>query len=264
MALSETFPAERSSVIERPRRKAHIAPSRIPITVRALLEWTYAEQKPHKGGDSGMSNAGGISQTGIVIERLLLGCSIDTSGGGSRLWGSVYCDDDALTVHGIVEMLPGHLRGLLIQCGEQRSAPDWQPLIMPLRQVPVPGRKGQPRGIYKQDGKTRVGTEMTFEGDWPDRATAEREYAAWLDNCHDLEASGVKHEWRPWPKLRCADEVFAHARQIYRDWYAALSMLGERLEAAGRRGLRRYSIAGLGASHEPWNKNNLPASENAA
>lgn len=250
MALSEAFPPTRSTQnIPRniPARRATEA-----ITAVDLVNWTYAEQKPHKGGEMMMSNAGGISQTGIVIEQLLRGCMVDTSASGSGLWGSVHCQDDALTVHGITETLPGCKRALLIRYGEARCAPDWQPMIMPLRKVPVPGRKGQPRGIYKRNGKTRIATEMTFEGDWPDRATADRERAAWRAHCRDMEEQGVKHDWRPWPTLRCADEVIANARQVYREWYEALWALCDGLEAAGRRGLTKYRIAALGASYEPW------------
>jgi hypothetical protein len=239
MALSEAFPSEIVPALRATR-------PRIPITARELVEWTYAEQKAHRGGETVMGNAAGISQTGIVIERLLLGCTVDTSGGGSGMWGSVYCDEDALTVHGILEdrrLISSKQRALLISYGEQRSAPDWQPLVSPLRCIPVPGRKGMPKGIYAHHGKTQIGSEITYAGDWPNRATARAARAAWPDA----------------PRLRCGDEIIQHARQAYHDWYEALWALCYGLEAAGGRGLRRYSINGLGASCEPWNEKNSEA-----
>lgn len=236
MALTEIFPPEHSMIINRPGRKTDMARALIPITARALVEWTYAVQIPHRGG-SAIAGGANISQTGLVIERLLLGCTVDRNGGGAApCWGVMHCDEDALTVHGIAEGLRPRDRRLLISYAELRSTPDWNPLIMPLRCVPVPGRKGQPKGIYAHHGKTQIGCEISYEGDWPSRAMADRIRAAWPEA----------------PRLRCADEIIAHARQAYQQWYEALWALCDGLEAAGRRGLRRYRIQGLGAVYEPW------------
>jgi len=120
--------------------------------------------------------------------------------------------------------------------GRLRSAPDWNPMILPLRCVPVPGRKGKPKGIYAHHGKTHIGSEITYEGDWPDRITAAAARAAWPDG----------------PHLRCADEVIEYARALYSHWIEALELLCGRLEAAGKRRLRRYRVHGLGAEYEPW------------
>lgn len=168
-----------------------------------------------------------------MIERLLLGCTVDTSGG---MWGAVHCDEDALTVHGIVEGMPSQMRAVLIRHGELRSTPEWNPMIMPLRCVPVPGRKGKPKGIYAHHGKTHIGSEITYEGDWPSRATA----------------AAARANWPEGPHLRCAEEIIDYARTAYSDWLGGLVSLSNRLELAGKRGLRRYRVHGLGAEYVPW------------
>jgi hypothetical protein len=233
MALSETFPAP---IIRENIPPARAPRSLIPITARELVEWTYAVQLAHRGGEVVIGHGDGISQTGLVIERLLLGCTVDTSAKGRGMYGAVYCDEDALTVHGIVEGMPSAMRSLLIRHGELRSTPEWQPMIMPLRCVPVPGRKGNPKGIYAHHGKTHIGSEITYEGDWPTRAVAVSARAFWPEA----------------PHLRCAEEVIEHARKRYSAWIDALVSLSQRIELAGKRGLRRYCIHGLGAEHKPW------------
>ena len=233
MALSETFPARsRSEIIS----AASATRSLIPITARELVEWTYAVQLAHRGGEVTTGHGSGISQTGVVIERLLLGCTVDRSRGGNGMWGAMYCDDDALTVHGIVEGMPSRMRVMLIRYGELRSPPEWEPLIAPLRCVPVPGRKGKPKGIYSHHGKTQIGSEVTYQGDWPDRVTAALARMAWPDG----------------PRLRCVDEVVEYARGVYSEWIMALASLCDRLSVAGKRDLRRYRVHGLGAEYEPW------------
>lgn len=233
MALSETCP---SPIMPENIPAARATRSLIPITARELVEWTYATNLAHRGGEVVIGHGSGISQTGLVIERLLLGSTIDTSSRGRGMYGAVYCDEDALTVHGIVEGMPARMRGLLIRHGELRSVPEWQPLIMPLRCVPVPGRKGNPKRIYADHGKTLIGSEITYEGDWPSRAIA----------------ASAREAWPEGPRLRCAEEVIEYARAVYCDWMDALVSLCDRLQFVGKRGLRRYCIQGLGADYEPW------------
>ena len=112
----------------------------------------------HKACRSSSLEPQGRSQTGIVVDRMIefaqLGCRVDVSSNAAAIWGEARCDEDAIIVHEIVESLPAKQRGLLIRHGLLRSAPDWDPLIMPLRCVPVPGRKGKPKGIYAHHGKT--------------------------------------------------------------------------------------------------------------
>jgi hypothetical protein len=139
-------------------------------------------------------------------------------------------------VHGVVEGMSVKTRSLLIRHGELRSVPDWNPLIMPLCCVPVPGSKGRPRGIYTRTNKL-VGNWITYEGDWPDRRTAEKVYQSWPDA----------------PRLRCADEIIARAREIYCDWVEALIAVANWLDGCSVHfRLRRYVIDGIGALHEPW------------
>jgi len=182
-----------------------------------------------------------------MIEFAQLGCVVDVSGNATAIWGEAPCDEDAMTVHGIVDSMRRNRHGplstgaaLLIEHGSLRSTPAWDPLrdllIMPLSGVPVPGRKGKPKGIYAHHGKTLIGSEITYKGDWPDRATAAMAREAWPDG----------------PRLRCAEDLIRYARAVYSDWIEALASLACRLEAARGRSLRRYRICGLGAEYEPW------------
>jgi len=221
-----------------------------PITARELVEWTYAAQRA-QGVRQPSVEPQGRSQTGIVVDRITefaeLGCAVDVSGNAMAIWGEAPCDEDAMTVHAIIDRMRRPARGplttgaaLLVKHGALRSVPAWNPqrdlLIMPLRCVPVPGRKGKNKGIYAHHGKTLIGSAITYEGDWPDRITAMMVRAAWQEG----------------PHLRCATEIIDHARLVYRDWIGTLALLCDRLEAAGRRGLRRFRISGLGAEYEPW------------
>ena len=167
MALSETFriPAARATR------------SLIPITARELIEWTYAVQRA-QGVPELSLEAPGRSQTGIVVDRMIefahLGCRVDVSSNAAAIWGEARCDEDAILVHEIVQAMPVKKRALLIRHGLLRSAPEWNPMILPLRCVPVPGRKGAHKGIYAPKSNRQIGTVVTYEGDWPDRDTAAR------------------------------------------------------------------------------------------
>ena len=130
-------------------------------------------------------------------------------------------------------------RALLINHGLQRSAPEWNPLIMPFRCVPVPGRKGANKGIYARGSSNRpIGTVVTYVGDWPDRATAAFARTHWPEGM---------------PHLRCAEEVIEYARSVYLQWIMGLMAVESRLNGDSRHDrLRRYVVRGLGAPMRPW------------
>jgi hypothetical protein len=235
MALSETFPAVRETR------------SLIPITARELVEWTYAVQRA-QGVPEPSLEPQRRSQTGIVVDRMLeftqLGCRVDVSSNAAAIWGEALCDEDAIVVHEIVRSMPFQTRALLINHGALRSMPDWDPLIMPLRCVPVPGRKGKPKGIYSKSNHL-IGHEVTYEGDWPDHATAAGNRAAWRGQSSSA--------WRDPPILRCAEEVIAYARAVYSEWVDGLAVLADWLDGTSRHHrLRRYRVHGVGTSFEPW------------
>jgi hypothetical protein len=97
MALSEVF------------RAAHTVRSRMPITARELVEWTYAVQRT-QGVPEPSLEPQGRSQTGIVVDRMLefaqLGCKVDVSSNAAAIWGEARCDEDAIVVHEIVRGMP--------------------------------------------------------------------------------------------------------------------------------------------------------------
>ena len=268
MALSEVFPPESSKIIERPGRKT--ASTKIPITARELVEWTYAVQRAQGVRDITLEPQG-RSQTGIVVDLMTeyaaLGCKIDRSGNAVAMWGETKCHEDAITVHGAVRDLRWRTQELLIEHGRQRQVPDWSPKTFPLACVPVRGNGGKPKGIYLNSGNKRVGSEITYVGDWPSRDFAVEARIAgdahkrlWADPANwpamrirrRERQMAAEHSWCDEPFRRCADEVLALAREVYRQWYEGLRALRDGLEAAGLRGLARYRIAGLGAAYEPW------------
>ena len=214
------------------RNRAATLDVRIPTTARELVEWTYAIQRAHRGGNPEAGGAA-ISQTGLVIERMRLGRSIDGRGGGNSWFGALHCHEDALSLHHRIESYPAVERGLIIRHGELRSMPDWQPLIMPLRVLPAPGRKGKPKGIYAHAGKTQIGCELIYEGDLPTRSAARAHREAFPDG----------------PVLRCAEEIIEHARRTYRLWWNSLEALANWLEDWP---LKRWRIREIGAPCRPW------------
>jgi hypothetical protein len=189
----------------------------------------------------------GRSQTGIVVDRMIefmqLGCRVDVSSNAAAIWGEARCDEDAIVVHEIVRRM--RQSELLIRYGLLRSVPDWNPLLMPLRCVPVPGSKGKPKGIYGKNSNRLVGNLVTYEGDWPDRNSAAKARAHW--------AEGKAH-------LRCAEDVVDYARSVYLDWVDALASIAGKLDGASHR-LRRFVVHGIGARREPWH---VPGCENVS
>jgi hypothetical protein len=228
---------------------------RVDTTMRELVEWTYAVQQAHRGGDGRACGYAGISQTGIVGEIGALGCMIDRSPSGAQYYGVSHVDDDALIVHEHVECLHWEYRQALITHGAVRSAPEWRPLRIPLRVVPVKGRRGAGdrnavhndtgdiSGYYKMifanfyiDGKqvaTPCGAEITYHGDIETRSEYRAMRAAWPDA----------------PTLRVYQDVVDHAREQYCMWYDAMAALQDAL-SFGR--LRRWRVRGIGAAYEPW------------
>jgi hypothetical protein len=270
MALSETFPDFRPQIMPEIIPAARTTRSLIPITARELVEWTYAEQGAQGVRELSLEPQG-RSQTGVVADILTeyaaLGCKIDRSGNAVAMWGETKCHEDAITVHGAVRELPRRTQELLIENGRQRQAPDWNPKTFPFTCVPVRGNGGKPKGIYLNSGNKQVGSEIAYQGDWPSRDFAmeariagEAHKGLWADPSNwpamrirrRDRPMAADHNWSGEPFRRCADEVLARARSVYRQWYEGLRALCDGLEAAGPRGLARYRIAGLGAAYEPW------------
>jgi hypothetical protein len=166
---------------------------------------------------------------------------VDVSSNAAAIWGEARCDEDAIIVHEIVRDMPVKYRALVIEHGLRRSAPDWNPMIMPLRCVPVSGRKGANKGIYARTRKEAIGTVVTYQGDWPDRETEALARAHW--------PQGEQH-------LRCAEDVIEYARAVYLDWIEGLQVVEGCLDSDSRfHVLRRYFVRGLGAPTHPWLKN---------
>ena len=252
MALIE--PTHETTVpMHKPARPAHKSRQtvRIPITMRELVEWTYAEQRPDQTFDP-LVETMERSQTGIVVDRLLefaaLGCEIDVSSKAGYIWGETRCHEDSLAVHAAVRELRWRQRQLLITHGRSRSAPDWSPKIFPLSCRPAPGKLGRPKGIYAKSGNKHIGSELIYEGDWPDAGFALRARQAAETN----RRLWGRHKWQDEPFGRCADLVIERAREQYSEWCEALEALQDCLDYSRYHILSRYRISGLGVPRWPW------------
>ena len=193
---------------------------RQPTTMWQLLIWTYQRQKAHLGEtDAPGGHRLGVSPTAVVVQRLLLGASID---GGRSFMPSgaagAACAADALEVHGYVLELGSHARGL-IETASVGQAPDWQPFYPPAR---VSGvwrmKKGQraPVMLYDENRHPLNACKIEITGFAPDRARR------WIE----------------------------HHREIYTRWWAALSVLHDWL--AEWQPLKRWLVSGIGAEPNPW------------
>lgn len=185
-------------------------------TVWALLCWAYGRQKVHMSGDAvGAMGYGGISATGAVVERLRLGVSVDCSrrgyGGSTGAWSA--SDDDALEVHRYVSRLGRHAR-TVIDAASVGTAPEWRPFIPPLKVGPILRGNGKPKMEYANNRP--VLCLLRYDGFLPGRA------------------------W----------DVVAHSRQVYAEWWAALSVLCDVLTEV--QPLRRWYVSGIGAEAQPW------------
>jgi hypothetical protein len=220
-------------VVEAERDIVAAGRARADITVRALVEWTYAVQQAHRGGDGGACGYASVSQTGIVGEIGALGCLIDRSPSGAQFYGVSHVDDDALTVHEHVECLFREYREALITHGAVRSTPEWCPQRVPLRTCAVEGRRGEPRGIYEGSGRRQIACELTYSGD--------------MGTCAEYRA--LRACWPEAPTLRVYEDVVAYARERYCVWYDGLAALQDALSFAR---LRRWRVRGMGAVYEPW------------
>ena len=183
-----------------------------------LLVWTYQAQKAHLcARDGGDSFRCGVSSTGVVVQRLMLGASIDCSGRGSHAAaGGMACDKDALRVHGAVG------DRLLVETASIGQIPEWRPDYPPAR---VSGvfrmRKGQkvPVMLYDENRNPLNACKIEITGYSPDRARR------WIE----------------------------HHRTVYRHWWQALADLHDRL--ADEQPLKRWLVRGVGAQREPWATN---------
>lgn len=220
-------------VVEAERDIVAAGRARVDITVRDLVEWTYAVQQAHRGNAGGAEGYAGVSQTGIVMEIGALGCMVDKSPSGARFYGVTHVDDDALTVHEYVECLHWEYRQALITHGAVRSTPEWQPLRLPLLAVAVEGRRGDPRGIYEGSGRRLIACELTYRGDVETR-----------DHYRSMRAC-----WPDAPTLRVYEDVVDHAREQYSMWYDGLIALQDALTFCS---LKRWRARGLGVDAEPW------------
>jgi hypothetical protein len=193
---------------------------RQPITTWELLVWAYQRQKAHLGENDGPGRSWqGLSPTAVVVQRLLLGASID---GGRRNGASTgsgrACDADALEVHGYVLQLGKHARQV-IETASGGHAPDWQPFTPPARVSPVwRMKKGQrvPVMLYDENRHPLHACKIEITGFAPDRARR------WIE----------------------------HHRDIYTRWWVALTVLSERL--SDRQPLQRWLVRGVGVAAAPW------------
>ena len=212
-------------------------PERLPITLAALLGWTYRRQKADVMSGRGLRETeSDFAADGPPIRRRSgCGCAqIETVAAlGIRLVpgvaqrGSLHPDAEA--VHdAVIALARDDAEGamLLRRYGRTDDRPDWAPGPQEFE----PLRDGRDRIV--QDRYDEVVRLRDRKG---------RERLVPLHYC-----PLVRHP---------SDEWVAMVRAEYRLWFAAL----ERLEGLlSSRPLRRWRLTGLGAVAEPWADSSLP------
>ncbi|MBN9525440.1 MAG: hypothetical protein J0H82_04495 [Alphaproteobacteria bacterium] len=190
------------------------------VSIEWLLEWTYRQQRAqHYAGRGiglyeGERAAQGVewfghSADGVfeIERRAQIGGRIDVSGGDMG-----WLDDDAATVHDVVEGAPDGI--LVIRQAEIGGRPSW-------------GADAQPRlrPVLDAKGKPEIGYWWDFD------ARDHRRYC-------------------PVIVLNSADEV-AHVRAVYQRWARAVIAIRLRLLNADR-SLRRHRLDQTVPPLAPW------------
>jgi len=173
------------------------------VDIERLLHWVYAMQKPHYGGRMG---GGGGGYDGLAA----LGTRVDGTGAG--VWR---CDEDAETLHAMVDRLPDPL--LIRRHAEVGGHPDWKPgawhRVVPMWRTPpadaAPGQK--PRPVMEYNERKHPVVCLLREVDPP--------------------------------------EYTAMARATYGQWHGALTTLVQR---CAKTPLRRFDAVGPVAPAAPW------------
>lgn len=192
--------------------------ARAATTMWGLLVWAYkrelvryCEGRVAAGPGLGVRGSG----TGNVCRMLEVGISGEWAGSGPSRF-PVHAD--AEWVHGLVRSLDKDEFWLIVRSAEAEKPPEWDPVIAPLRVVPMLKANGRPRMIVCPIEGRPVACRIEVHGVPPDEAAATR---------------------------RAARERYAH-------WYRLLWAMREKCNEENA--LTRWRIAGIGAEAEPWRK----------
>jgi hypothetical protein len=212
------------------------------ITLWALLVWAYKRQGVQYETDRAVSFAPAGAYAGDF-----LGAS---GGQGWESWEGRGCINgagtiahrDAHVLHAIVRGMKRQKRQLIVDSAASGVQPIWEPVIAPLRVVPVwRGARGR---IECSNGQVKVmGKPMSmypgqrFPGD-PQTEGRHVGIGHWIafEGCTDDEAAAIR----------------AAAREDYGRWWAALFDLYREVWFEGA--FERWKVGSIGAVQAPWNK----------
>ena len=136
---------------------------------------------------------------------------------------------EAHIIHAHVRTLSNATQHLIIKCGENGKAPNWDPVIPPFRLIP--DWKGQKGRLERIDGELVV--YGTFRKIW----SAKRK---WI-GCR------LREEGTP---AVIGAAILDRARKDYRLWYDGLAKLEPALAIDPR--LAEIPVRGIGAEKDPW------------
>ena len=198
------------------------------LGVQAALEWAFRVEQaqlelppPKDVTEEGF----GFGLEYVLLQRAMLGCKVD---GGQHKMGS-YTHPDAEVIAATVAGMPNSLGGIrmAIRVAELARAgmtPDWMPGVAP-RCVPLETKQNQ----HGERATTIVvGTErVKTRGKW-----------------RTVELLACPVTWRPHP------EQIASARHGYEDWWRALDLVRDGLQAG--RMLREVEVTSAMPKVRPW------------
>lgn len=211
------------------------------ITLWALLVWAYKRQGVQYETDRAFSFApvGGYA-----------GDFLGSSGGqGWDSWEGRGCINgagtiahrDAHVLHAIVRGMKRAKRQMIVETAAQERPPVWNPIIAPLRFVPM--WKGPEGRIDRSGGQVRVLGKLLSM--YPGQAAP-----------GDPQVSGRHVGIGHWIKREGftdaeAESIRSAARADYSTWWDALFALYSEVWFEGA--FERWKITSIGAKREPWN-----------
>lgn len=207
-------PGTRSTVLTCGQRGARDL--RAATTMWGLLVWAYKRELVRycEGRVSDFSHGGGGGSNAETVCRALRSGMV-RSGPVARVT-RVPVHPDAEWVHGLVRSLDRDEFWLIVRSAEAEQPPEWNPMIEPLRVVPLLKANGRPRMIVCPIEKRPVACRIEVHGVPPAEAEATRQAA----------------------------------RERYAHWHRLLWAMREKI--LEQDALTRWRVTGVGAEAEPW------------
>jgi hypothetical protein len=216
-----------------------VSAAKTSITLWALLVWAYRRQGVQYETDRAFSFAPAGAYAGDFMGA--------SGGQGWESWEGRGCINgagtiahrDAHVLHAIVRGMKRQKRQLIVDSAASGLQPVWEPVIAPLRVVPV--WRGAQGRIERSNGQVKVlGKPMSMYSGQRFPGDAQRDnhmgMGHWIkfEGCTDAEAALIRDA----------------AREDYSRWWAALFDLYREVWFEGA--FERWKISSIGVRKAPW------------